>query len=72
MLHQAVHVVTTDLNGLMDPYLHTLQSSSPKEALLCHIATMEQTLCTNRLAPVTALEMIRYIHASLQGYNPKI
>jgi len=27
MLHQAVHLVTTDLNGIMEPYHQTLQFS---------------------------------------------
>jgi hypothetical protein len=40
MLHQAVHMVTTELNGLVDSYRHTLQSSYPKgKVWLSHIAT---------------------------------
>ena len=69
MLHQAVHVVTADLNGLTDLYLHTLQSSLSKgDVWLSHSATMELTLCTIRIVPVTALEMMMiYIHVSLSG-----
>ena len=69
MLHQAVQVVTPDLNGLMDPYLHTVQSSLPKgEVWLSHTVTVQLALCTIRIEPVTALEMIMiYIHVSLSG-----
>ena len=41
MLDQAAHVVTTDLKGLINSYLHTVQSSSPKgEVWLSHIVTV--------------------------------
>jgi hypothetical protein len=73
MLHQAVHVVTTDLKELMDPYLHTFQSSSPNEKVRqSHIAAMELTLYRNWIAPVTSLEiMMRYVHVSLSRIQPE-